>query len=119
MANIHIPKPWEFKNLRITDESAYNQRRNFIKQLAALGLTSMVGAELYAQTTADLDRLELKGPVMSVVEEFYNNYEKEGKDWEEEPDRTRETTFNRSGLYLSQSGTRKGKPQGKLTFEYA
>ena len=76
------------------------------------------GAEVYAQTTADLDRLELKGPVNRVVEEFYNNYEKEGKDWEEEPDRTRETTFNRSGLYLSQSGTRKGKPQGKLTFEY-
>ncbi|MEM8896573.1 MAG: protein-methionine-sulfoxide reductase catalytic subunit MsrP [Bacteroidota bacterium] len=46
MSNIYIPKPWELKGLRATDESIYNNRRAFIKQLGLLGIGAVASPAL-------------------------------------------------------------------------
>lgn len=49
MAYIHIPKAWEDRSLKATEESVYQNRRRFIKDLSLLGIGAAVSPSILAQ----------------------------------------------------------------------
>ncbi|MEO0470187.1 MAG: protein-methionine-sulfoxide reductase catalytic subunit MsrP [Bacteroidota bacterium] len=46
MANIILPKDWQLKGLRPTEESIYHNRRSFVKQLGLLGIGAVAAPGL-------------------------------------------------------------------------